>query len=152
MLWPEDIHFTGFNMLTDAQVDLIRDSAEILAEANVAATNAFYANLFKLAPGVRTLFPDDMFEQSEKLWNSIVMVVESASDLSEITDALRALGARHVGYGAQPEHYPVVTSVLIETMSTLMQDEWSKAHQDAWKAALEAVCDTMLEGAARRAA
>lgn len=139
-------------MLTDQQVELIRDSAERLADANVAATNAFYANLFKVAPGVRTLFPDDMFEQSEKLWNSIVMVVQSADDLSAIRDALKALGARHVGYGAEPAHYAVVTDVLIETISSLMKSDWSDAHQMAWEKALEAVCATMLEGAAQRAA
>ena len=93
-----------------------------------------------------------MFEQSEKLWNSIVMVVESADDLSGIEAALKALGSRHVAYGAEPAHYPVVTEVLIETISILMQDEWSNAHQAAWKAALEAVCATMLEGAEQRAA
>lgn len=139
-------------MLTDDQIDLIRDSAERLGEANVAATNAFYANLFKVAPGVRALFPEDMFEQSEKLWNSIVMVVESADDLSEIQAALRALGARHVGYGAEPGHYKVVTDVLIETIAALMENEWSQDHQNAWRLALEAVCATMLEGAAQRAA
>ena len=139
-------------MLTEYQVDLIRESAERLSEANIAATNAFYANLFKAAPGVRTLFPDDMFEQSEKLWNSIVMVVESADDLTEIESALKALGARHVGYGAEPAHYAVVTDVLIETIAILMAEAWTNAHQVAWKAALEAVCDLMLEGAAQRAA
>ena len=139
-------------MLSEEQVDLIRESAERLADANVAATNAFYANLFKVAPSVRMLFPDDMFEQSEKLWNSIVMVVESADDLASIEGALKALGARHVAYGAQPAHYPVVAEVLIETISTLMQDEWSDAYQAAWRDALEAVCAAMLEGAAQRAA
>ncbi len=139
-------------MLTEEQIDLIRDSAERLADANVTATNAFYANLFKVAPAVRTLFPEDMFEQSEKLWKSIVMVVESADDLGEIQQALMALGARHVGYGAEPAHYAVVTDVLIETISILMEDEWTADHQQAWKCALEAVCAIMLEGAAQRAA
>lgn len=139
-------------MLTEDQITIIRDSAERLAEANVAATNTFYANLFKAAPGVRTLFPDDMFQQSEKLWNSIVMVVESADDLASITEALRALGSRHVGYGAKPEHYPVVVQILIETIAALMKDEWSEAHHKAWADALDAVCATMLEGAEQRAA
>ncbi len=139
-------------MLTEDQIDLIRESAERLGEVNVAATNAFYANLFKVAPGVRTLFPEDMFEQSEKLWKSIVMVVESADDLSEIEHALKALGARHVRYGAEPAHYKVVTDVLIETIAALMEHDWTEDHQTAWRLALEAVCDTMLEGAAQRAA
>lgn len=137
-------------MLTENQIVLIRDCAERMAETNVAATNAFYANLFSVAPGIRNLFPDDMFNQSEKLWNSIVMVVESADDLSEITDTLKQLGARHVHYGAEPAHYTVVTNVLIETIAALMDNHWTLAHQDAWQTALGAVCDTMLEGAAQR--
>ncbi|MBX2805044.1 MAG: hemin receptor [Hyphomicrobiales bacterium] len=139
-------------MLTEEQIDLIRDSAGQLAELNIAATNTFYANLFKTAPEVRTLFPEDMFEQSEKLWQSIVMVVESADDLVEIQDALKALGARHVGYGAKPEHYVVVTNVLIETIAVLMQDTWTEDHRQAWEAALKAVCVVMLEGASTHAA
>ncbi len=139
-------------MLSDHQIDLIRDTAERLAESNIAATNAFYTNLFKIAPGVRTLFSDDMFEQSEKLWKSIVMVVESIDDLTEIEGKLRALGARHVKYGAEPAHYAVVTEVLIDTISALMKEEWSRDHQKAWKAALNAVCETMLEGAAQHEA
>lgn len=139
-------------MLTDQQVDFIRTSAERLAKANVAATNAFYSNLFSVAPGVRPLFPEDMFAQSGKLWDSIVMVVESADDLEQIEDELRTLGARHVEYGAEPAHYAVVSDVLIETISTLMKDEWSPEYQTAWRTALQAICDVMLEGAARRVA
>lgn len=138
------------HMLTENQIVLIRECAERMAETNVAATNAFYANLFSVAPGIRNLFPDDMFNQSEKLWNSIVMVVEGADDMGEIRDALEHLGARHVHYGAEPEHYEVVTQVLIKTIAALMDNQWTLAHQDAWQAALDAVCDIMLKGAARR--
>ncbi len=139
-------------MLSSAQVELIRNSAECLSQANVAATNAFYSNLFKVAPGVRPLFPEDMFEQSEKLWNTIVKVVESAHDLTQIEADLKALGARHVSYGAEPAHYAVVTDVLIQTMATLMNDRWTEETRNTWKAALEEVCTLMLEGAGNRAA
>lgn len=138
-------------MLSDAQIDLIRTSAERLALSNVAATNAFYVKLFQTAPAVRPLFSEDMFEQSEKLWQSIVMVVESADDLHQIRQALMALGKRHIAYGAEPDHYVVVTKVLIDTVSTLMKDEWSDDYQAAWTSALGAVCDIMLEGAGHRA-
>lgn len=139
-------------MLSEEQVLLIRESAQRLADANVAATNAFYASLFKVAPQVRPLFPEEMFDQSEKLWNSIVMVVEGADDLGSIVNALKDLGARHVAYGAEPAHYAVVSDVLIQTIALLMQDEWSQEHAQAWQAALDAVCATMLEGAVQGAA
>lgn len=139
-------------MLTSKQVEIIRSSASVLADANISATNAFYANLFKVAPGVRPLFPEDMFQQSEKLWNTIVMVVKSANDLTEIESELRALGARHVSYGAEPAHYVVVTEVLIQTISTLMNGKWTEEAQQTWQTALGEVCALMLEGAAKHAA
>jgi len=136
-------------MLTREQIDLVRDSAECLAEANVAATNAFYANLFAAAPEVRTLFPEDMYSQSEKLWSSIVKVIENIEAPDEIQIELRSLGARHVGYGAATAHYAIVSEILVETISNLMKDKWSDAHRSAWENALETVCSTMLEGASR---
>jgi len=139
-------------MLSEYQVELIRGSAQIVARSNVAATDAFYVNLFKEAPAVRPLFAKDMFAQSEKLWQSIVLVVESADNLDEILDALRDLGARHVGYGAEPAHYTVVSDVLLDTLAGVVGPSWTAAHHNAWKAALDAVCATMLEGAARGAA
>ncbi|MEM7059391.1 MAG: globin domain-containing protein [Pseudomonadota bacterium] len=139
-------------MLTESEIDIIRSSAEKMAELNVIATNMFYANLFKEVPEIRVLFPDEMFEQSEKLWASIVMVVESVDDLTDIVPALKELGARHVGYGAEPDHYIIVSRVLIETIASLMADDWTKAHQDTWTKAMDIVVETMLSGASRRAA
>lgn len=135
-------------MLSENQIDLIRQSAEKLAESNVAMTNAFYSHLFSDVPAVRPLFPDDMFGQSQKLWQSIVMVVESADDLGGIQTALRQLGAKHVNYGADEDHYIIVSDVMLETISALMGDDWTADHHIAWQAALDAVCATMLEGAA----
>ncbi len=134
-------------MLSQSQVNLIRGSASLLAEGNVAVTQAFYDNLFAAAPGVRKLFSEDMFDQSEKLWNSIVTVVESAKDLGEIEDELLAMGARHVRYGALPEHYPVVNDILVATIASIAGDTWTDDHQDAWQAALGAVTSLMLQGA-----
>lgn len=139
-------------MLSEVQVEMIRECAERLAESNTSATNAFYSNLFREVPSVRHLFPEDMFRQSEKLWNSIVMIVESADDLDGIQGTLRELGARHVEYGALPEHYEIVSDILIKTISSLLGEDWTEAHNETWRATMIAVCGTMLEGASARGA
>lgn len=139
-------------MISAEQVELIRNSAERLAELNVESTNAFYTNLFQQAPAVRHLFPEDMFRQSEKLWNSVVLIVESADDLRGIQNELKELGSRHTHYGALPEHYEVVARVLVETISSLLGEDWNESHRMAWEATLAAVCETMLDGAAADAA
>lgn len=139
-------------MLTESQVDLIRQSAQRLADSDVSATNLFYTNLFRAAPAVRPLFPVDMFSQSEKLWSSIVAVVNHVDDLDSLRPTLLEMGRRHVKYGAEKAHYDVVRSVLIATIESYHNDDWTQNHQDAWTIALTFVCDTMVAGAYEAAA
>ena len=129
------------------EIELVRSSAEVVAKNAMPATNAFYTNLFAAAPAVRPLFPDEMFGQSEKLWASIVVVVQSLHDLDALRPVLRDLGARHVRYGAMPEHYGLVTETLIETLASLMGPRWTNAHTLAWRKVLQTVTEMMLEGA-----
>ena len=60
---------------------------------------------------------------------------------------LRKLGARHVAYGARPEHYPVVGEVLIASMAEVAGPAWRPHYEHAWAAAFDVVAGAMLEGA-----
>lgn len=134
-------------MLTRHETELVRETAERLDGAPVLATDVFYTNLFAAAPSVRPLFPEDMFGQSEKLWQLLASMVAGLDNFDSLIPELRRLGARHVEYGAQPEHYPIVTQVLVETLESLLPDIWTPAHGQAWQKALDRVAEVMLEGA-----
>ena len=71
------------------------------------------------------------------LLGTLVLLRKSLRNLDAIVPALRALGARHVAYGARPEHYGVVGEVLI-----------AAEYERAWAAAFDVVAGVMLEGAA----
>jgi nitric oxide dioxygenase len=60
---------------------------------------------------------------------------------------LRDLGARHVKYGAEPEHYPVVGEVLIASMAEIAGPAWRPEYERAWGKAFGIVAGAMLEGA-----
>ena len=95
-------------MFTDREISLVQSTwAPIALQPDVAA-EAFYSRLFEVAPGVRPLFPEDMKAQGRKLIQMIGVAVNNADDVESLIPALRALGERHVGYGAVAEHYPVV--------------------------------------------
>jgi globin len=51
------------------------------------------------------------------LLGALVLLRKSLGDLDAIAPKLRELGVRHVAYGAQPEHYPVVGAALIASMA-----------------------------------
>jgi hemoglobin-like flavoprotein len=60
---------------------------------------------------------------------------------------LRELGARHVAYGARPEHYPVVGSVLIASLAAVAGEAWTPEHEQAWAEAFDVVAGAMMAGA-----
>ena len=78
---------------------------------------------------------------------TLVLLRKSLRDLGAIVPKLRELGRRHVTYGARPEHYPVVGSVLIASMADVAGDQWRPEYERAWTAALSVVAGAMLEGA-----
>ena len=91
----------------------LETSFDLIAPRGDELMDEFYARLFAAAPAVRPLFPDDMQRQKTMLLGALVLLRKSLRDLDGIVPKLRELGARHVAYGARPEHYPVVGSVLI---------------------------------------
>jgi hemoglobin-like flavoprotein len=85
------------------------------------------------------------------LLGALVLLRKSLRDLDAIVPKLRELGARHVAYGAEPEHYPVVGTVLIASMAAIASDAWTSEFETAWSEAFEIVAATMLEGAEQTA-
>jgi hemoglobin-like flavoprotein len=125
----------------------IRASFELLAPRGQQLVDAFYARLFAAAPSVRSLFPADMTSQKGHLLATLGLAVKHVDDLGALAGPLADMGARHVGYGAQPEHYPVVRDILIATLADAAGPAWNEALHADWNAALNAIADAMLNGA-----
>src|SRR4051794_38775760 len=106
-------------------VELLEESFDRVAPHGDELMRVFYENLFETAPAVRPLFERvDMDRQRQALLNMLLVLRESLRDLDDIVPDLEDLGARHVEYGAQPEHYPVVGQVLIGSMAQVAGDDW----------------------------
>ena len=129
-------------------LDALETSFDLVAPRGDELMDAFYTRLFDAAPAVRPLFPDDMRRQKTMLLGALVLLRKSLRDLEAIVPKLRELGARHVAYGAQAEHYPVVGAVLIASLADVAGDAWSPRFEHAWTTAYGIVAATMLEGAA----
>ncbi len=129
------------------QASRIRASFELVAPRADALVEAFYVNLFAAAPAARALFPSDLTQQRQHLAAAIALVVKHAGGLETLAPALRAMGVRHIGYGATPAHYGVVRDVLIATLAEHAGAAWSAQLAADWRAALDAVAGMMLDGA-----
>jgi methyl-accepting chemotaxis protein len=130
-------------------IDALETSFDLLAPRGEELVATFYDRLFDRAPAVRPLFGTDVRRQRAMLLRALVLVRKSLRDLDALLPVLRDLGARHVAYGARPEHYPVVAEVLVESMAALAGPAWRARDTAAWGTALAAIATVMLEGAAQ---
>ena len=130
------------------QVELLEKSFDGIKPHANEFVGSFYENLFTANPEAKPLFDTtDMEAQKKKLLSSLVLVVENLRKPDVLDGALRGLGARHVKYGALPEHYPLVGSALLTTFGQYLKEEWTPEVKQAWIDAYVAISDIMLDGA-----
>ena len=130
-------------------IDALEASFDNVAPRGDELMDVFYGRLFAVAPAVRRLFTGtDLKRQKGMLLAALVLLRKSLRNLEAVTPTLRDLGARHVRYGAMPEHYPVVGQVLIASMAEVAGDSWTVEYELAWTEAYDVVSGAMLDGAA----
>jgi hemoglobin-like flavoprotein len=130
--------------MTPDQVQLVQQSFAKVAPISEQASVIFYDRLFEVAPSVRALFPDDMKEQRKKLMATLAVVVGGLTNLEAVLPAASALAKRHVGYGAKPEHYPVVGGALLFTLEKGLGADWTPELAAAWTAAYGTLSTFMI--------
>jgi hemoglobin-like flavoprotein len=129
-------------------LDALETSFDLVAPKGDELMEIFYTRLFAVAPAVQPLFAgSDMKRQQAMLLSALVLLRKSLRDLERVVPTLRNLGARHVAYGAQAEHYPVVGEVLIGAISTVAGEAWEPRFEAAWTEAFGVVAGAMIEGA-----
>lgn len=132
----------------DLDLDALETSFDFVAPRGDELMDEFYARLFDAAPAVIPLFArTDLRRQKTMLLGTLVLLRKSLRDLDAIVPSLRKLGARHVGYGARPEHYPVVGEALIAAMAAVAGPAWLPQYETAWREAFTIIAAAMLEGA-----
>ncbi len=129
-------------------VELLEQSFELVKPQADELMSSFYNNLFTDYPASKQLFEhSDMSKQKQMLKGALVMTVENLRRPDVLSDALKGLGARHVKYGALPEHYPMVGQSLLKALAQHAGDAWTDELQEAWAGAYGVITELMLEGA-----
>ena len=129
--------------MTPKQVALVQDSFAKVAPTSEATAVLFYDRLFDIAPQMRAMFPDDMFEQRRKLMTMLAGVVKGLGNLEQVLPAASALAKRHVNYGAKAEHYPVVGAALLWTLEKALGPDFTPDVKTAWTATYTALAGVM---------
>ena len=129
------------------QVYLIRKSFAELARHKHVAALVFYRRLFELDPTLRALFKGDIEEQSRKLMEMLGMLIAMLEQPAGLDIELRAMGARHAGYGVKDAHYATVGQALLEMLAETLDQGFTPEVREAWTLLYGAVQSAMQAGA-----
>jgi hemoglobin-like flavoprotein len=134
--------------MTTEQVHLIRRSFAALARHEHVAALIFYRRLFEIAPELRPMFKGDIEMQSKKLIEMLGVLIAMLERPHGLELELKAMGARHAGYGVKDEHYAVVGAALLDMLAETLGEGFTPEVRVAWIALYGAVEATMKAGAA----
>jgi nitric oxide dioxygenase len=129
------------------QIALIEESFALVAPDAAGVADAFYRRLFELDPGLRGLFKSDLTAQGRRLMDVLGYVVGGLRRLDAVLYTARHLGARHVGYGVEEHHYPIVGQALLDTLAAGLGERFDQATREAWTTAYQRLSGAMIEGA-----
>lgn len=133
--------------MTPEQVYLIRKSfAELTRHDHVAAL-VFYRRLFEIDPSLRPMFTGNIEEQATKLTDMLGVLIAMIERPVGLDLELRAMGARHAGYGVKDQHYATVGRALLDMLAEVLDGKYTPAVQEAWETLYAVVEAKMKEGA-----
>lgn len=130
------------------QLELIEANFAYLTTQGEELARRFFERLFEVNPELRALFQGVSINgQQKKFFTSLVLIVQSLRQPEILKDYLWGLGARHVHYGVQIEHYPIVIDNLLAVMQELSGEQWTPELDEAWAETIRNITDIMMEPA-----
>jgi hemoglobin-like flavoprotein len=128
-------------------LEILKESFEAIKPVAQEVVDEFYAVLFRDYPHAKPLFrPERMPQQKKALIHGLVTIFDKIENPAELNKYLASMGARHVRYGVQPEHYPWVAESLIKTLRFFFDKTWTPELEESWREALTVVAHGMLAG------
>ncbi|MHC4210486.1 MAG: PP2C family protein-serine/threonine phosphatase [Planctomycetota bacterium] len=138
---------------TDANIELVQRSFDIVSLKADEFTEAFYRNLFGDYPAAQPLFEHvDLVRQRKKLFAMLTLVVSHLKRMDILFPVMEELGQRHIRYGVTSDLYGAFVSSFLKSVGEVAPEHWDRDVADAWQAALDQICDQMIAGAERAAA
>jgi hemoglobin-like flavoprotein len=141
-----------------ADVAAVQGSLAAVRQRPVQLAEAFYAQLFEMAPGARAMFPRDLTVQMEKMTAALLGAVTALSEayatghdgqLTALERSLRRLGAVHRDrWQVQDEHYRYIPHALTRAVRDVAGAAWSGRLSSSWIGLVVWINGHMLAGAA----
>ena len=122
----------------------LRSSFAAVSERRQELGRLFYDKLFQAAPNLRSLFKSSLEEQARKLTDTLEAVIRNLESPKDNAAMLDELGRRHVAFGALPEHYELVSKLLVESLAEVLGPEANQTTLLEWERALLLISRRMM--------
>lgn len=132
--------------MNSEKINLVKASFAKIEPVAEEAGVLFYVKLFKIDPELRRLFKGKMNEQGQKLMEMIGLAVRGLDHIEEFVPEVRALGARHAGYGVEEHHYETVAAALFWTLEAALGTDFTDQTKEAWTEVYGFLAQTMKDG------
>jgi hemoglobin-like flavoprotein len=134
--------------MTEAQIALIKSTWKLFRDIDpVIVGDVFYSKLFLEVPQTKQMFHTPSTVQSRKLIEMINLIVGRLDRLEELTEDIKQLAIRHIGYGVRPSHYRYVGEALLWTLEQGLGKDWNDEVREAWTACYSTLSETMIKAA-----
>ena len=134
--------------MTPTQIELVQDSFMRISRQSQEATRLFYDELFRRAPELQRLFPDDMAQLKIKFVQMLSVIVRSLDHIGEISEDVVDLGRRHVSYDVEDQDYAAFGDAFLVMLDRLLGQDLSPETRDAWASAYDMLARVMQEATA----
>jgi hemoglobin-like flavoprotein len=121
--------FTDMDSIT---IGHLRDSVALLPMEDGEPVREFYGRLFELAPEVRPLFSREIGLQEKEFSDTFAWVIANLEHLDKLCTEMRALGARHRGYGVKVDRHAPLGSALIWMFQRSLGERFTPEMEEAW--------------------
>ena len=133
--------------LTEEEIFLVQNSTKLMRKSIDEFANAFYRELFRSNPVVKSLFLTNIRDQARKFAQMFELLVVSLNDVEKIIPSLKALGRRHANYGINESHYGIVGGALVRTLDKSLGNDFTEEVKNAWIKTYGIVSMIMIDSA-----
>lgn len=130
--------------LSKETIEIVKATAQPVAENAEAITSRMYEILFENYPETQALFKDASADQHKKLAAAVIAYAANIEKLDVLGVALEKMAQSHVRTGVKPEHYPMVGVCLLTAVKDVLGEAATDEVLTAWKEAYFFLGDLLI--------
>lgn len=134
-------------MLTNQEINTIKETVPLLKEEGQNITSLFYKRLFEEHPELKNIFNQTNQKkglQSSALAMAVLAAADNIKDLSPIVPIIMPVVYKHCALQVKPEHYPIVGENLIWAIKEVTGLTDDSEIIQTWVKAYQIIADTFI--------